>query len=80
MAKADHSLCEIQWIDDKGNPTPDTNPAIQQVRTIERHEWIGGRLVHFTASPWYCICAEHSKRLGDRGMHIWECAPLNGQE
>jgi hypothetical protein len=74
---ANHSLCEIQWIDDKGNPTPDTNPAIQRVRTVARDEMIAGRLCHFTGSEWFYICAEHSKRLGDPGMHIWECTPLN---
>ena len=77
---ASHSLstpqCQIQWIDAFGNPTPDNNPAIARVRTIARVEQIGGRAVKFDASDWYCICAKHSKLLGDPGMHIWECAPL----
>jgi hypothetical protein len=71
-------VCQIQWIDKQGNPTPDNNPAIQLVRTIERNEVIAGRMVHFSASQWFCICAEHSKQLGELGMHIWECVPLEG--
>jgi hypothetical protein len=67
--------CKIRWIDDNGNPMPDTNPAIGIVRTIDRREWIGGRLIHFTASEWFPICAEHAKQLNEPGMHIWEFKP-----
>ncbi len=69
-------ICEIQWVDAQGEPTPDTNPAIQRVRVVEHVQKIGGRAITFKQSPWYCICAEHSKRLNDPGMHIWECADL----
>jgi hypothetical protein len=55
--------CEIQWIDDKGKPTPDDNDAIGLCRTIERDELIAGRVVHFPASQWFYICATHYERL-----------------
>ena len=68
--------CEIQWVDDQGNPTPDDNEAIQRIRTVDRFQQIGSRSVHFPASRWFFVCAEHSKRLNDPDMHIWECADL----
>lgn len=70
------ATCEIKWIDEHGNPTPDDNPAIGRVRTIDRTERYGGRSIHFPASRWFCICAEHAKQLGDAGMHIWVFEPL----
>ena len=69
--------CLIRWVKD-GKETPDDNVAVQLVRTVARTEQIGGRGVSFSASDWYPICAEHSKRLTDAGMHIWECKPLEG--
>jgi hypothetical protein len=71
-----NALCQIQWIDDQGNPTPDTNPAIARVRTKARVEQHHGRSIKFEQSDWYCICAEHAKQLGEPGMHIWECEAL----
>jgi len=41
--------CEIQWVDDQGNPTPDDNEAIQRIRTVDRFQQIGSRSVHFPA-------------------------------
>ena len=63
--------CAIQWIDDKGQPTPDDNEAIGRVRTLKRTEWYHGRQIFFDTSDWYPICACHAKRLRDPGMHIW---------
>jgi hypothetical protein len=70
------NTCQIRWIDDQGNPTPDPNPAIARVRTIAHVAQIGGRGIKLEASDWFYICAEHAKRLNDRGMHIWECEAL----
>jgi hypothetical protein len=66
--------CKIQWIDRHGNPTPDNNPAIGRVRTKARDQRIGGRLIHFRASDWFPICAEHAAQLKQPGMEIWEFA------
>jgi hypothetical protein len=68
--------CKIRWIDGNGKPTDDTNPAIMEVRTIDRHEHIGGRTLHFESSDWFPICENHAKRLDEPGMHIWESRPL----
>jgi hypothetical protein len=67
--------CTIQWIK-HGKPTPDNNPAIGRVRTIDRFEQIDGRGVHFPASDWYPICKEHAERLNEKGMHIWLFEPF----
>jgi len=75
MAEHTHS-CQIQWIDETGKPTPDTNPAIGQVRTKPRQQLFCGRWVRFEMSAPFYICAEHAKRLSERGMEIWEwCEP-----
>jgi hypothetical protein len=68
--------CEIRWIDAKGNPTPDKNPAIARVRTKDRYQQFHGSAIKFTQSEWFYICAEHAKRLSDPGMEIWEYEPL----
>jgi hypothetical protein len=67
--------CEIQWINTLGKPTPDDNEAIGSARTIERDEIVAGRLVHFPASQWFPICAEHARHLDKPGMQIWEFWP-----
>lgn len=62
------TTCKIQWIDDAGNPTPDSNPAITEVRCV------------FSGSPgskpseWFPICAEHLKQMPPDGS--WEVRNL----
>ena len=68
--------CEIKWIDSNGVATPDENKALYRVRTMARVQQIDGRGVAFDASLWFGCCAEHFKRLGEPGMHIWECETL----
>ena len=65
--------CEIQWIDANGKFTPDQNDAACRVR-VNAYTTAQGYRVN--TSPWYGCCAEHAKRLRDRGMHIWECEQL----
>lgn len=67
--------CKIQWIDEKGNPTPDDNPAIGVVWLPKRHEWIAGRRLEFPETEHYPICAEHAKELSKPDMHQWQFAP-----
>lgn len=65
------TTCQIKWIDEAGQSTADTNPAIGRVMMKARVDQIGGRGVRFEASDWFNICECHAKRLGDRGMHNW---------
>jgi hypothetical protein len=65
--------CRIQWIDESGNPTPDSNTAIGWARTYEHDlAWGNGRTYHHDASEWFPICAEHALRLSRPGMWMWE--------
>lgn len=73
------TTCKIRWIDGHGSPTPDDNPAIGRVRMVARDQRIGGQVVHFEASEWYPICAEHrSRMLGPPAWDDchWEFEPL----
>jgi hypothetical protein len=45
-------VCQIQWIDAQGNPTPDTNPAVARVRCKAYDKMLHGRMLHFTQSEW----------------------------
>lgn len=68
-------MCEVQWIDDKGNPTPDDNPPVGRVRCkvygyergfpMQRKPWAGDW------SRWFTICAEHAKTLNEPDMIDW---------
>lgn len=69
--------CAIKWIDAAGQPTPDDNPAVMQVRCKGRVEQHHGRAIEFSTSDWFPICACHAKQLSKPGMHIWECKPLD---
>lgn len=69
--------CEIKWIDEQTHRmTADTNEAVQMVRRKEYYETIFGETRKYTNSPWFYICAEHSKRLSEPSMCHWECKPL----
>jgi hypothetical protein len=69
-------VCQIQWIDAQGNPTPDSNRAIARVRCKAREQIIAGRVVRFDQSQWFNICAEHTAQMSNPGMEIWECETL----
>ena len=56
--------CNIQWIDEQGNPTPDTNPAIGIVTC---HSVSFGK----EGSRPFFICAEHAKRLREDELSDW---------
>lgn len=65
-------MCEIKWIDDKGNPTPDDNLPIGRVR-CKMFDWrMGVKQSTFIWSRWFTICENHAKRLSDAEMDIWE--------
>jgi len=69
------AICCIQWIDERGNPTPDANPAIGRVRREAHSEpdprAVNGR-IDYSQSEWFPICAEHRARMRTmRGMQYW---------
>lgn len=71
------TTCKIQWIDDYGQPTPDSNPAIGRVMLPERIAQISGRGIKLDASAWFPICADHAKQLTDPDMYQWIFEPIN---
>lgn len=64
--------CKIKWIDKKGDPTPDTNPAIGWCRSVDRYQIIHGRTLHFPASQWFPVCQEHARQMDSLDMSHWE--------
>ena len=64
--------CEIQWIDSRGRPTPDTNPAIGEVWLPERVEQFGGRGIRMEESRRFGICAVHAEQLKQPDMWRWQ--------
>lgn len=72
--------CCIQWIDEAGHPTPDTNPAIGRVK-LRSHQITlpDGRLYRVEESDWFPICQTHATRLQDPDMCHWifELFPTN---
>ena len=66
--------CEIQWIDDSGQPTPDDNPAIGFAR-LRASEYVGANAAHGRVAierRSYPICAEHAARMAEPDMECWE--------
>lgn len=66
--------CKIQWVSTDGRPTPDESPAIGYVRREAYREPYATALNGFidhTETEWFPICADHAKRLNDRGMEQW---------
>jgi hypothetical protein len=74
-------MCQIQWIDASGAPTPDDNPAIGRVR-CKFYPYAMGRKRPWRGdwSRYFGICADHGKRLGESGMDIWQFEPLPAQQ
>ena len=65
--------CEIEWFDENGRLTPDSNPSIGRVRTKE-YDYTGrnGKVLHLGASRWMHICAHHAKRLIETRDGAWK--------
>lgn len=79
MAKGQGQTCRIQWIDAKGDPTPDQNLAVGRVRIQERtYPQIypdKTRLIHHPASNWTPICKEHAQLVSS--LPGWTFEPFD---
>lgn len=68
-------VCQIQWVDDAGTPTPDASPAVGFVRRVGYREPDASAVngyIEYTTTEWFPICRAHAARLTDRGMSHWE--------
>lgn len=54
--------CAIQWIDENGKPTPDSNPAVAIAVFVSHQCLVNGRR-HQGEERRFPICAEHVKRI-----------------
>lgn len=72
--------CQISWINEKCEPTPDNNESIGTVhRVAYRSHNVNGSAygcVDFSKTEEFHICEEHAKRLSDPGMSHWVFTPL----
>lgn len=65
------TTCRIQWVDDNGRPTPDTNPAVG-IAVYEAHEFqVNGRSF-FAPEQRYPICEHHAAILRESLIHAGE--------
>jgi hypothetical protein len=62
--------CQIQWIDSKGEPTPDKMPAIARAVCHDPQSF-GEK-----GSEPFLICVDHAERK----TKFWKLLPLEGQE
>lgn len=68
--------CQIKWINEHGEPTPDNNDAIGRVRMIAHRQFINGQPVPIGASQWFWICEQHAKQLAEPDMVHWAFEPV----
>jgi hypothetical protein len=72
--------CQIQWIDPKGQPTPDSNLAVGRVRRERYFHTLHGRTMEIPQTEWFYICAHHLHQLKQPGMEHWTFEPLPPDE
>ncbi len=72
--------CTIQWINHKGELTPDTNEAIGVVYREAYSHTYRTCVVHFEQTEEFPICAEHVKQLSNCGMELWHFEPYRESE
>ena len=70
------TTCRIQWIDDQGKPTPDSNPAVAIATRTAHPIIIDGRDCGSTDEQSFPICQEHLDRLNDENYRGWQVSPL----
>jgi hypothetical protein len=66
---SERKTCQIQWVDNHGNPTPDTRPAIGN---CYREAYVSANHGAFPQTERFAICAEHAKRLASLEHWIFE--------
>jgi hypothetical protein len=69
--------CQIQWVDKRGNPTPDNAAAVGYVRREAFTEVLSDRTVHYEATEWFPICHFHKQRLTEPSLHRWTFKPIS---
>lgn len=68
--------CACQWIDSKGEPTPDHNDAIAMAVCYDPSDFGGGPIHGEKGSEPFPICEEHASQKSK----WWKLLPLPGQE
>lgn len=63
--------CTIQWVDEKGIPTPDNEEAIGVCWRIAYESIYCGRRIQYEASEVFPVCAKHAEALMLPGMDLW---------
>jgi len=69
------STCKIQWIDDSGRPTPDSNEAVGEVFRESYTSYVYKKPYTFPETERFPICAKHARLLSDPGMENWKFEP-----
>jgi len=59
--------CEIRWIDDEGNPTPDNNEAVALCYMKAHHIEMSGRFVEIPETRTWLVCQAHIEQF-DRDL------------
>ncbi len=62
--------CEIQWVDDHGDPTPDPNPAVGTAQCLG-YACPSNPAYRPQPSREYPICADHLLRMPEDGHWIF---------
>lgn len=73
-----HETCAIQWVDEQGNATPDSNPAVGRAYMAARVVQFSHGGVRMDESTHYPICAEHRARMIAEGLESehWHFEPI----
>ena len=73
-----HAVCAISWVDDKGNPTPDTNESVGycylEAHTSEVTGAWYGKFYH-ERSDNFPICEAHRQQITGHAMRHWVFVP-----
>src|SRR6266702_1643077 len=73
-----HPVCRIEWVDDNGNPTPDTNESVgycyREAYTSEvTGAWSG--TFHYDRTNNFPICEAHRQQIKGHATRHWVFVP-----